>query len=176
VKGNRLNNYLIETKLMKQKPFVSKYYKLQKFPGKGGWTYVAVPEVRRNKQKTPFGWIRVKGSIDNYAFKNYHMMPMKNGGLFLPVKAEIRRKIGKKEGDVVKVILFEDSSPLEIPSEFLLCLKDEPRANELFLKLSEGHKKEFINWIYEAKKEETRALRIGRTIDMILKRDRRSTD
>lgn len=40
---------------------------------------------------------------------------MGNGKLFLPVKAEIRKKIKKAEGDKVHVILYPDNEPLEVP-------------------------------------------------------------
>jgi hypothetical protein len=59
--------------------------------------------------------VKVKGSIDSVELKNYRLIPMGNGTLFLPVKAEIRKKINKKEGDFIHVILFEDNDPLEIP-------------------------------------------------------------
>ncbi|MEY3398621.1 MAG: hypothetical protein RL220_1215, partial [Bacteroidota bacterium] len=77
---------------------VDKAYRLEKFPGKGGWTYARIPEILQDKH-SPFGWVRVKGSIDDVEFSSYHLMPMGNGQLFLPVKADIRKKIGKKEGD-----------------------------------------------------------------------------
>ena len=153
---------------MTEKPLIRKTFKLQRFQGKGGWTFVSIPEIPPDK-KSQFGWRRVKGFIDNYEFKNYHLMPMGNGTLILPVKSEIRKKILKKEGDTVKVILFKDSSPLEIPKELLLCLKDEPKAYNMFMKLTEGYQKEFINWIYAAKKEETKASRIAATINKILR-------
>ena len=106
-------------------PFVNKKYLLEKFPGKGGWTYARVPEISQSKE-TPFGWIRVRGTIDHYEIKHYHLMPMGNGQLFLPVKAEIRKKIDKGEGDWVHVLLYEDNSPTEIPEELKLCLLDTP--------------------------------------------------
>ncbi len=74
-----------------QKPLVDKEYLLQKYPGKGGWTYAAIPEVLQDKHAW-FGWVRVKGFIDHHELKNYRLMPMGNGSLFLPVKAEIRKK------------------------------------------------------------------------------------
>lgn len=149
------------------KALINKSYKLQKFQGKGGWTFVALPEIKQDK-KAPFGWRKVKGSIDNYEFKNYHLMPMGNGRLFLPVKSDIRKKIGKTEGDMVRVVLYKDTSKLEIPEELILCLKDEPVAHERFMKLTEGYQKEFISYIYSAKQVETRAKRIGITIDKLL--------
>jgi hypothetical protein len=32
-----------------EKPLVNKKYKLQKFPGKGGWTYAMIPEIPQDK-------------------------------------------------------------------------------------------------------------------------------
>lgn len=153
---------------MNEQPLIAQSFKLQRYPGKGGWTYVAIPDLPKGK-KTPFRWRRVKGTIDNYEFKNYHLMPIKNGGLFFPVKSEIRKKIGKFAGDTVKIILFEDLAPLEIPDDVIQCLKDEPKAYEKFLQLSEAYQKEFVNWISSAKKEETRASRILGMITLIMR-------
>lgn len=79
----------------KEKPLVNSEYLLQKFPGKGGWTYAAIPEILQNKNN-PFGWVKIKGSIDGFKLKQYKLMPMGNGKLFLPVKSEIRKKSIKK--------------------------------------------------------------------------------
>ena len=141
-------------------PLVDKRYLLQKYPGKGGWTYAAIPEVLQDKHM-PFGWVKVKGSIDNFEIKNYKLMPIGNGQLFLPVKADIRKNIGKKDGDWVHVILYADNSPTEIPDEFLVCLQEEPGANKYFFALNDGQKKEYVDWIYSAKTEETKIERIA---------------
>ncbi|HYG01732.1 MAG TPA: DUF1905 domain-containing protein [Chryseosolibacter sp.] len=63
------------------KPLVNKQYRLEKFPGKGGWTFARIPEIMQDKTK-PFGWVKVRGSIDGVEFKKYHLMPMGNGNLF----------------------------------------------------------------------------------------------
>lgn len=152
-----------------KKALVNKDYLLEKYPGKGGWTYAAIPEILQDKKK-PFGWVQVKGSIDGVELKNYKLMPMGNGKLFLPVKAEIRKKIKKKEGDWVKIILFADNDPLDIPTELLLCLKDEPKAYKTFLSFPEGEQKAYINWIYSAKKEETKIERLAKTVERLAKK------
>ena len=149
------------------KPLVNKKYKLEKYHGKGGWTYASIPEVVQNKEN-PFGWVRVSGSIDNYELDKCTLMPMGNGGLFLPVKAEIRKKIGKEEGDWVHVILYADNTPLETPNELQLCLEDEPKALKFFHLLSESERRYYINWIYSAKKEETKISRMAKTIDRLI--------
>ena len=87
------------------KPLVNKEFLLRKFPGKGGWTYAEIPEILQNKN-TPFGWVKVKGSIDSYSLKQYKLMPMGNGKLFLPVKAEIRKKLSLAEDDLLAVTIF----------------------------------------------------------------------
>jgi hypothetical protein len=114
-----------------EKPLVNKKYLLQKFPGKGGWTFAEIPDVLADKH-SPFGWVKVRGSIDGFEIKNYNLQPMGNGKLFLPVKAEIRKTIKKQAGDFVQVILYKDNTPLEIPEELLICLADEPKAHEKF--------------------------------------------
>lgn len=154
-----------------EKPLIDKKYLLEKFPGKGGWTYARIPDILPGKN-SPFGWVSVRGSIDDFEIKNYHLMPMGNGKLFLPVKAGIRKKIGKAEGDYVHVILFADDRPVEIPEELQLCLLDEPTAYKIFLAYTDGEKKAFIDWIYSAKKEETKIERIAMAISKIQKRQR----
>jgi len=149
-------------------PLINSSYKLEKFSGKGGWTYASIPEVLQDKAK-PFGWVRVKGSIDDVEFKNCHLMPMGNGRLFLPVKAEIRKKIGKKEGDWVTIILFADTEPIKIPEELLACLQDEPQAHRNFLSLPQGEQKAYIEWIEAAKRQETRIARMAETVNRATK-------
>lgn len=152
-----------------EKPLVNSRYLLQKFPGKGGWTYAAIPEVMQDKH-SPFGWVVVKGNIESYYFRNYKLMPMGNGQLFLPVRAEIRKSIGKEAGDWVNVVLFADQSRIDIPEEFLDCLKEEPVANEAFLSFTDGQRKEYIDWIYSAKTESTKVERIAQTLNRLEKK------
>jgi hypothetical protein len=151
------------------KPLVNKKYKLEKFHGKGGWTYAQIPEIVKDK-KSSLGWVKVKGFIDDVAISNYHLMPMGDGKFMLPVKAEIRKKIRKQEGDWVKVVLFPDKDPIAIPPEWQECLQDEPVANKFFQSLSDSEKKYYIQWIYGAKREETRVSRMARSIRRLMKR------
>lgn len=149
-----------------EKPIVKKKYLLEKIEGKGGWTYARLPEVAKDP-KAPFGWVKVRGFIDGYEIRKYHLMPMGNGLLFLPVNATIRKHIKKQAGDWVMVELYPDNEPLEIPEEFMLCLKDEPKAETFFFNLSESEQKFYLNWIYSAKKEETKINRMAETINRL---------
>lgn len=148
------------------KALINKKIRLEKYPGKGGWTFARIPEIKKDK-KNPFGWRKVRGTIDSFEISKYHLMPMGDGNLFLPVKAEIRKKIGKSEGDYVHVILFPDNEPLDIPEEFLICLSDEPKALDFFNSISESEKKYYVQWIYSAKKEETIINRMAKSINRL---------
>jgi len=144
---------------------VNKQYLLQKFSGKSGWTYALIPEILPNKH-APFGFVTVKGAIDNYTFNKYNLMPFGNGNLFLPVNATVRKKIKKQAGDFVHIILFADNDPLIIPDDFMLCLKNEPDALLFFNALPTKEQLNYIKWINAAKSE---SLRIDRMAAALLK-------
>ncbi len=50
---------------MADSPLVNQKYVLEKFPGKGGRVFACIPEILPNKN-APFGWVRVKGKIDDF--------------------------------------------------------------------------------------------------------------
>ncbi|WP_248925742.1 YdeI/OmpD-associated family protein [Paenibacillus hamazuiensis] len=58
---------------------------------------------------------------------------------------------------------------IEVPEEISQRLKAHPAAAETFGKLSYSHKKEYVQWITGAKKEETRLRRLEKMIDMLEK-------
>ncbi len=149
------------------KPLFHNKLLLEKYPGKGGWTYAQVPGISA-EIKGAFGMVRVKGRIDNHELKKYHLMPMKSGNLFLPVNAIARKAINKKAGDYVDVLLYLDNDPVDIPDEMMLCLQDEPAALKFFNTLSDTDQQNYIDWIYEAKREQTRVDRLAKTVVKLL--------
>jgi len=78
--------------------------KLRKSPRPGGWTYLVWPESV--KFFGTRGLVKIKGTIDGHPFRA-SFMAMGNGKHMLPVKAEVRKVIGKSVGDTVTVRLKE---------------------------------------------------------------------
>ncbi len=152
---------------LEETPLVDNSYILQKYPGKGGWTFAAIPEINQDKHAW-FGWVKVRGTIDGYEINNNHLMPMGNNTLFLAVKAEIRKKIAKNEGDWVHIILYSQELPKITNNDFLECLKDEPIALEKFRNLNESKQNELIQWIYAAKRDEIKVERMAQAINNLV--------
>jgi hypothetical protein len=136
---------------------------------KTGWTYIEIsaaiaeklnPGVKKGYQ--------VKGKLDDYAFKGFNLLPMGEGKFILALKADVRKKLGKKKGDKLTVELSVDKEQYKINEEFLECLADEPKAEAIFLKMPGSHQKYYSKWIESGKTDETRAKRIAMAVNALL--------
>lgn len=147
---------------------------IQKFNEKGektGWTYVEIPlafarQLKPGNKKS----FRVKGRLDDFAFRQVSLLPMGDGCFIMALNLKMRKKIGKQAGAVVHVCMEADGSEILPPPDLLQCLDDEPGAMEHFGKLSKSNQNYFTNWINSARTETTRINRIAQTINALSKR------
>ncbi len=158
---------------MTERPIIDANFLIEKRIAQSGFkmsdlTYVTItdfPPLRKNGK----GNFKVKGFIDSFELKQYNLLPAKNNAMILPLNIKVRKKIQKKEGDYVHVILFSDETPLIIPEEFLICLLDSPNAHQFFNSLSESNQKNYIDWIIDSKRIETKVNRIVKSIERLEK-------
>jgi bifunctional DNA-binding transcriptional regulator/antitoxin component of YhaV-PrlF toxin-antitoxin module len=89
------------------------------------------------------------------------------GGLYLiPVSAEIRKAAGVSAGDSLSITIDLDTEKreTELPDDLAAAMRKSKPALAFFEGLAPSHKKEWVRWVTEAKKPETRAARIEKTV------------
>jgi hypothetical protein len=118
------------------------------------------------------GMVRVKALFDGKAEYRGIMSNMGSGCHILIMTQDVRRKLGKSFGDSVLVELEHDLEKREVvvPEEVQNVLTEYPDAQAFFEILSYTHRKEYINWITSAKREETRANRMVEFIEKLLQK------
>lgn len=132
----------------------------------GGGAFVEVPfDVEKEfGSKKP----RVRASIEGVPYRGL-LTRMGGPRHILIILKGIREQIGKSFGDEIRITIEPDTEPrvLDIPKDLMKELKKDHEAKAFFDKLSYTHRREYVLWINEAKKEETRQRRIVKTIEML---------
>ena len=132
----------------------------------GGGAFVNIPfdveEMYGSKR------VKITASIEGEPYKGT-LVRMGSDCHKLLILKEIREKIGKNIGDEVAVILAEDLAPriVEVPSDLQAAFTQNPEAEVFFKQLSYTNQKEYVKWIEEAKRAETRLSRISKALEWL---------
>ena len=91
------------------------------------------------------------------------------GRAMLPLSAENRTAAGVTAGDEVEVTLVPDTAPrtVDVPDDLATRLATDPAALATFDGLAPGQRKEWVRWVTEAKRTETRADRVAKTVEAL---------
>ncbi|HTQ89213.1 MAG TPA: YdeI/OmpD-associated family protein [Streptosporangiaceae bacterium] len=101
---------------------------------------------------------------------SYRTTVARMGGRFLvPLSAENRVAAGVAAGDQVEVDIELDSGPREVavPGDLAAALAGDDTARANFDGMSFTHRKEWVRWIEAAKRPETRATRLAKTVESL---------
>jgi hypothetical protein len=104
-------------------------------------------------------------TVSGYTYRTT-VAPM-GGSFWVPLAAEHREAAGVRADEEVDVSVRLDTAPREVAvPEDLAAAFDEP-ARSRFDALAYTHQKEWVRWVEEAKKPETRAARIEKTVESL---------
>jgi hypothetical protein len=129
-------------------------------------TFFHVPpeimEALRPKKRVP-----VRVTVNGHTYRST-VAPM-GGNFMLPLNRGNRAAAGVSTGEVVEVAIERDDAPrvVEVPEDLAAALAGEEAASEAFADLSYSHHREYVEWITEAKRPETRARRVARAVERL---------
>ena len=133
--------------------------------GRGGGHWVAVPFDAREV----FGQARppVRGTVNGTPIRG--RLSVYGGRTYLGLRREIREAAGIGPGDAVEVVLELDDAPREVavPAELEAVLAGDGALRSAFDALAFTHRREYAEWVGEAKRRETRDARAARAAQML---------
>jgi bacteriocin resistance YdeI/OmpD-like protein/uncharacterized protein DUF1905 len=109
----------------------------------------------------------VVAKIGGHTFRTT-IAPM-GGQYLLGVSADNRTAAGAKAGDELDVEIELDTVPREVtvPDDLAAAIGADQQASVTFESLSYTHRKEWVRWVEEAKKPETRQTRLAKTVEAL---------
>ena len=130
-----------------------------------GGAYVAVPpavvDALGGRGRTPvvatFDGVEYRGSV-----------VAMGSGMVIGILKQIRTRLGKEPGDTIAVTLMVDDEPrrVDVPDDLRAALA-EASLQSRFDALSYSHRREYVQWIEEAKRPATRQRRIEHTVERV---------
>ncbi|MFV0461681.1 MAG: YdeI/OmpD-associated family protein [Nostocoides sp.] len=91
------------------------------------------------------------------------------GQNLIGLRKEIREAAGLTMGQVlpIEVVLDEAPREVELPEDFAAALAGDSTARTAYEGMAPSHRKEYVRWITEAKRTQTRTGRIEKALEML---------
>jgi hypothetical protein len=109
----------------------------------------------------------VKVTIRGYTWRT---TPGVYGGVgHVVVNRAAKAAAGVDAGDRVRITMELDTEPrtVVVPKDLRSALGASPEAKAAFAKLSFTHRREYVEWVEEAKRPETRERRVAATVSQV---------
>ena len=106
----------------------------------------------------------VRVTIGDYTYGS--TIAVYGGRYFLPLNRQNREAAGVTAGDEVTVELEADTDErtVTVPDDLRAALDGDETARAAFDALSYTHRREYVEWVAEAKRQETRQRRVEQTL------------
>jgi hypothetical protein len=134
-------------------------------PG-GAWSLMHIP-FDVEKEWGSRARVSVRGVINGFEFRT-SIFPDGKGRHTMMVNKAMKEK-GAVPGKAVRVELEKDDvpRPIVIPPDFKKALARNSKAGATFEAFAPSHRRAYVDWIMQAKREETRVARIKKAVEMI---------
>ena len=113
--------------------------------------------------------VPVLTSVDGVEYRS--RVAVYGGQVYLGLRKDLLRRIGRQAGDTVEIRLAESVEPepasapeLSEPPDLLAALAGNEAAQTAYADLPPEHQREFWAWIAAAEQPESRADRVARTV------------
>jgi hypothetical protein len=136
-------------------------------PG-GAWTSLPIPfdvdKVFGTKAR-----VAVHGTMNGFSFRT-SLLPNGDGTHDMPVNKEMQKGAQAGAEDTVTVVMKLDDQPrtVAVPDDLQAALQKNAKAEKAFAAHPYSKRKEFADWITEAKKPETRARRVEKAVELLV--------
>ncbi len=147
--------------------------KLCKPAEEGDWTFLRLPQDASD-QMPARSMVSVEGTLNGFPFAAT-MEPDSEGGHWLKVEPIVSQGANARPGDEVELEISPakvEPEP-EVPEDLRQALSATPAALAVWNDTTAIARRDWITWMSQVKRAETRVLRIDKMIDMLSKGKRR---
>lgn len=136
----------------------------------GSGALLAVPKAIDKKLR---GMPKVEGTINGHPFRAA-LEPNPSGGRWLKVNKAMRWGAGAADGDTVELAILGPEPDPKGPADLRTAFESAPEAKAVWKELTTMGRQDWVRWIESAKKPETRARRVTRTVEQLSEGTRRA--